>query len=434
MQKIQQSGQCHYIFKTVEFTRLTFHNFTKLYVNLFYSDQYPDSEALIKSLEGIASFYEQPVYTLINVEKNPDLLKQFAVQKVPTIVLSDSNKQIIKEISPDSINDLIIELDDILKVFEANFENERIRMFSQIEKILNIHPVMIFIKGTPENPKCGFSSSLLEILKKYELNFGYFNILENENVRNWIRHYSKWNTYPQLYFNQKLVGGIDKVKELIAQNKFEELIPVEAMKSDTNLKLERLLALFKEKVLIFFEGTPYSADENKKLSNLIKESGVKFNFFNLNDDNDFKFFFLQKFSIKELPIIFINGSLIGGTKEITEIIKTKKILEMVHVNEWSLNAKQKLDYLLGKYNLMVFVEGNFDDIDEKTKEVFKILKKQEFDFQYFNVLFDSEIKNLVIQKNGIDSFPQIIWKGGLIGGYEKIEEIEKNGKIKETFA
>lgn len=434
MQKIQQSESCHYIFKTVEFTRLTFHNFAKLYVNLFYSDQYPDSEALIKSLEGIASFYEQPIYTLINAEKNPDLLKQFSVQKVPTIILSDSNKKIIKEVSPDSINDLIIELDDILRVFETNFEIERISMFSKIEKILNIHPAMIFIKGTPENPKCGFSSTLLDILKKYELNFGYFNILENESVRNWLRHYSKWNTYPQLYFYQKLVGGIDKVKELISQDKFEELIPFEARKSDPNLKFERLLSLFKEKLLIFFEGTPFSSEENKKISNLIKDNGVKFNFFNLNDDDEFKKFFLQKFNIKEIPIIFINGKLIGGIKEISEKIKNKTLLEIVHVNEWSLNAKQKLEYLTSKFCLMVFVEGNLEDIDQNTKKVLNILKNKELDFQYFNVLFDSEIKNLVIQKHGFESFPQIFWKGNLIGGHEKIEEIEKNGKMKEIFS
>jgi len=80
---------------------------------------------------------------------------------------------------------------------------------------------MIFIKGTPIEPKCGFSETLLEEMKKLKLKFGYFDILSDENLRNWLRYYATWMTYPQVYVEGKLVGGLDVTKDLIASGKFQ---------------------------------------------------------------------------------------------------------------------------------------------------------------------------------------------------------------------
>jgi glutaredoxin-related protein len=73
----------------------------------------------------------------------------------------------------------------------------------------------VFIKGTPENPKCGFTRSLLQILKNNEIEYTFYDIIEDEQMRYWTRDYSGWPTFPQVFINGKLIGGLDVTKELI---------------------------------------------------------------------------------------------------------------------------------------------------------------------------------------------------------------------------
>ena len=73
---------------------------------------------------------------------------------------------------------------------------------------------MLMMKGTPDAPKCGFSRKIVETLREASISFASFNILEDEEVRQGLKKYSNWPTYPQLYVEGKLLGGLDVVKEL----------------------------------------------------------------------------------------------------------------------------------------------------------------------------------------------------------------------------
>ena len=73
---------------------------------------------------------------------------------------------------------------------------------------------MLFQKGTPTAPKCGFSRQAIELLTDANVSFGYFNILEDDEVRQGLKSYSDWPTYPQLYVRGELVGGLDILKEM----------------------------------------------------------------------------------------------------------------------------------------------------------------------------------------------------------------------------
>lgn len=83
--------------------------------------------------------------------------------------------------------------------------------------------VMVFIKGTPDAPRCGFSSKLVAILKEEGFVFGSFDILEDEEVRQGLKAYSKWPTYPQIYVDSELIGGLDIVEELRASGELSAL-------------------------------------------------------------------------------------------------------------------------------------------------------------------------------------------------------------------
>ncbi|CAJ0632483.1 7406_t:CDS:2 [Entrophospora sp. SA101] len=70
-------------------------------------------------------------------------------------------------------------------------------------------PTFIVIKGTPSQPRCGFSKQIIGILNEHQVKYGTFNILADEEIRQGIKEYSNWPTYPQLYINGELVGGLD---------------------------------------------------------------------------------------------------------------------------------------------------------------------------------------------------------------------------------
>ena len=85
---------------------------------------------------------------------------------------------------------------------------------TRIEDLIQRNKVMLFMKGTKAIPACGFSNAVVQILKKEAVPFETFNILSDPEMRQALKEYSSWPTYPQLYVAGKFVGGCDIVTEL----------------------------------------------------------------------------------------------------------------------------------------------------------------------------------------------------------------------------
>ncbi len=84
-----------------------------------------------------------------------------------------------------------------------------------LESLINQAPLMLFIKGTPETPKCGFTKELINLLSQSNINnYQTFDILQDENVRQKLKEYSSWQTYPQIYLNGQFIGGLDILKQM----------------------------------------------------------------------------------------------------------------------------------------------------------------------------------------------------------------------------
>lgn len=95
---------------------------------------------------------------------------------------------------------------------------------ARLSSLTNAAPAMLFMKGTPSAPQCGFSRQLVSILRENNVRYGFFNILADDEVRQGLKDYSDWPTFPQLYLKGELVGGLDIVKEELDANPeyFEE--------------------------------------------------------------------------------------------------------------------------------------------------------------------------------------------------------------------
>jgi monothiol glutaredoxin len=85
---------------------------------------------------------------------------------------------------------------------------------ARIEGLVQGSKVMLFMKGTRSLPACGFSNTVVQILKREGVPFETFNILADPDVRQGLKEYSSWPTYPQLYVDGKFVGGCDIVTEM----------------------------------------------------------------------------------------------------------------------------------------------------------------------------------------------------------------------------
>ena len=93
-----------------------------------------------------------------------------------------------------------------------------------IENHIKSNDVCLFMKGTPDEPQCGFSMAVINILKILEVKFIGVNVLEEQSIREGIKIYSDWPTIPQLYIKKEFVGGCDIIKEMFESGELLELL------------------------------------------------------------------------------------------------------------------------------------------------------------------------------------------------------------------
>ena len=84
----------------------------------------------------------------------------------------------------------------------------------KIENIIKDNEILLFMKGTPVMPKCGFSAAVVGVLSHMGVKFNSVNVLEDAEIREGIKEYSDWPTIPQLYVKNEFVGGCDIIREM----------------------------------------------------------------------------------------------------------------------------------------------------------------------------------------------------------------------------
>ena len=94
---------------------------------------------------------------------------------------------------------------------------------SKIKKLIDDNELLLFMKGNPKFPQCGFSSTVVQILTYLEVPFTSTNVLEDEGVREGIKEFSNWPTIPQLYIKGELMGGCDIIKEMFENGELQEV-------------------------------------------------------------------------------------------------------------------------------------------------------------------------------------------------------------------
>jgi monothiol glutaredoxin len=104
--------------------------------------------------------------------------------------------------------------------------------FDRIDQDIKTNDVVLYMKGTPMFPQCGFSAAVVEVLTYFGVPFKAVDVLQDPAIREGVKEYSSWPTVPQLYMKGEFVGGCDIVREMAESGELSQLIQDKGIKTE----------------------------------------------------------------------------------------------------------------------------------------------------------------------------------------------------------
>jgi Grx4 family monothiol glutaredoxin len=167
--------------------------------------------------EELSKQYPSLRFIKIDAENNLELSDDFDISVVPTFVLLKNGK-VINRVEGADPPKLMSVLNKFLHSKPQDI-NVRLRDLTRKSKIV------LFMKGSPDAPECGFSRQIVNILADLNVSdYFHFDILRDEEVRQGLKVFANWPTYPQLWCDGELVGGLDIVKEMVQDGSINDLL------------------------------------------------------------------------------------------------------------------------------------------------------------------------------------------------------------------
>ena len=333
---------------------------------------------------------------------------------------------------------------------------------TKIQQLIDSNSVMLFMKGSPEEPRCGFSRKVVDILKEENVKFGSFDILSDNEIREGLKKFSNWPTFPQLYCKGDLLGGSDiaiamhesgELKEVFRDHGIENIVSDEVKTAKPDRKggisensglsealASRLKTLINSSpVMLFMKGKP---DEPKcgfshKVVEILREENVNFETFDILSDDEVRQGIKDYSNWSSFPQLYIKGELVGGSDIVLQMQRSgelRKVLENKGIIKKD-TIEDRLKKLTTSSPVMLFMKG----IPDAPKcgfssKVVNALKEEGIDFGSFDILSDEEVRQGLKVYSNWPTFPQLYYKGDLIGGCDIVLELKSNGELKATLS
>eukprot|EP01039_Chlorochromonas_danica_P004220 gene4220-4637_t len=291
-------------------------------------------------------------FRTIEAEGVPELSEKLSVTLVPTFFTCIGSKIVAKfeGATPSTVSKLVKDLNEISNVssFTNNAEEDEKKKKKEVlnrrlEQLIYTAPVMLFMKGSPAQPRCGFSRQMVELLQQSNVPFASFDILTDEEVRQGLKEYSDWPTYPQLYVKGQLVGGLDIVKEMAQQGNLIDQFDIQhvidaanAAQSPAAVKplQERLHDLINQaQVMLFMKGTPDAprCGFSSTIVSILKDSGVEYSSFNILTDEEVRQGLKEYSDWPTYPQLYVKGQLVGGLDIVKEMVQQGSLKEQLGI-------------------------------------------------------------------------------------------------------
>ena len=222
--------------------------------------------------EELSRTFPSILYFQADAEVYEELGDSFDIEQVPTFVMVNNGLKVDQVVgaNPLELKEMLAKYASMKQPLISTLPVAEELLNDKLRKLVNSQPVMIFIKGTPAAPQCGFSRQLIEILDKEDCAYGSFNILEEEQVRQGLKEFSNWPTFPQVYIQGELVGGLDIVKEMVQDGEFQKMLP--------NLNARLIHLINKAPVMLFMKGNPSTpkCGFSRVLVGILNDHNVKY--------------------------------------------------------------------------------------------------------------------------------------------------------------
>jgi Grx4 family monothiol glutaredoxin len=302
------------------------------------------------------------VFGRCNVDENPILTEKYSITAVPTFCLINGMMS-----SNSSKNDVtrIVGGEDIAAITSAVQRlqqstvvssnqgtsatvapqpeiDDTTRLNQRLHHLIRSSEVMIFMKGTPEQPRCGFSRQVIEIFTNEQIPIATFDILTDEDVRQGLKVYSNWPTYPQVYVHGELVGGLDILKEMLEDNSTtlaEQLgvarsvavAPIAVSPNDMNASTKsvhendldgRLKQLVnRSHVMLFMKGVPSmpKCGFSRQICETLEELKISYDAYDILTDETVRQGLKVYSDWPTYPQLYVAGELIGGLDIVKEM-------------------------------------------------------------------------------------------------------------------
>lgn len=315
------------------------------------------TEQLYQTLAESAAPSSSPVsFYQVEAESVPNLCEKYGVTVVPTFILLNADGSIFARVegaddipaltqSVSALQSKPSTIDNSIKTSSESTSSEsKDTLDDQLKSLINSSKVMLFMKGVPGKPRCGFSRQAVELLSSSNIPFGSFDILQNEEVRQGLKVYSDWPTYPQLYVDGELIGGLDIMKEMseedggladqLGVSTTESNDAASSIVQEESLSLdERLKKLVnRDRIMLFMKGVP--SQPKCGFSNTICQildsiSGVSYDAFDILQDEEVRQGLKKYSDWPTYPQLYVDGELVGGLDIVKEMQESGELDDLL---------------------------------------------------------------------------------------------------------
>lgn len=270
------------------------------------------------------------------------------------------------------------------------------KAFRDIESHISTSPFFVFYKGSKAEPKCKFSKKLKALLDKAGYSYSTYDILQDERIRQWIKVYSKWPTFPQIFLDQKFVGGIDVVSELVENDEFDEMVPQSCKPLPPKQHAGKICS--ENKVVILINGTASDPKDeaSKNMVDKFGELNVPFMFLDVQSEPEY----LTAFEGISVPFVIVDGKPACGLDGIEQ-------LGLASPSRDNKTVVQRIEDLLKSNDVMLFMKG-VPEAPECgfSRKIIQVLKQYDgLQYGHFNIFTDNEIREGLKKYSNWPTYP-----------------------------
>ncbi|KAE9353552.1 Monothiol glutaredoxin-S17 [Phytophthora fragariae] len=392
----------------------------------------------------LATLHPRIRFLKVAAEELPELSERFQIAVVPTFVVSQG-RAVLDKLEGANVAELAKRVDVLSKSVQAKSSSSSASedapkpldeaLQYRLKKLISASPVMLFMKGNPTEPKCGFSRQLVALLNDDKIQFGTFDILNDDEVRQGLKQFSDWPTYPQLYVNGALVGGLDIVKEMKADGSIVEQLGLAKNVEEAEAAFQESLRalVLSAPVLLFMKGTPAEpkCGFSKKTVQLLRDHQIGFSSFDILSDDQVRQG-LKKFSNwPTYPQLYVKGKLVGGLDILNEMAEDGDLSEQLGVDK-KAKKENKYEQLINRARVMIFIKGSPQQPQcGFSRKLVDILDSEGFKYDFFDILSDDSVRQGLKKFSNWPTFPQLYVNGELIGGLDIVQQLQEDGELAE---